>query len=422
VLAIDFDAAQQGGIPKWSADWRWPDQHQAVLSTCSSLIIIADADDLDSQVVQFSHFTVKEFLTSDRLAGSSEDVSGFHIVLESAHTILAQASLGVLLCLDDRIHSNNPDNIPLVEYAGEHWVVHAQFNEVSPRIRDAVEYFFDADKPHWAPRLWGQTIDGYWEWFIPSEGVDDGCPLYFAALYGFYDVAERLVGQYPEHINARCGLLVTPLVAALHGKHFKVAELLHHHGADVNVRGGEDWRPLHIAATGHVDVLQWLLDHGADVNARRAFPQGFPLWTPLHQAAYFAELPTVQALLKHGADVNARDNEGQVPLHIATSPQFPINHLDILESLLEYGSDVNARDDAGCTPLHSSAWREKLGFTTCQGTVEGARLLLEHGANIDAEDDEGRTPLQVAVAHGHHVMAAFLTEYTVASLNETNAL
>ena len=58
VLAIDFDATRQGGIPKLNADWRWADQHHAVLSICSSLITIVD--DEDSQVVQFSHFSVKE--------------------------------------------------------------------------------------------------------------------------------------------------------------------------------------------------------------------------------------------------------------------------------------------------------------------------------------------------------------------------
>jgi hypothetical protein len=34
--------------------------------------------------------------------------------------------------------------------------------------------------------------------------------------------------------NARGGLMVTPLVAALHGKHFRIADLLHRHGVDVN--------------------------------------------------------------------------------------------------------------------------------------------------------------------------------------------
>jgi hypothetical protein len=69
VLAIDFDAAQQGGIPKLNPNWRWADHHQAILSTCSSLIAIVG--DEGSQVVQFSHFSVKEYLTSDRLASES---------------------------------------------------------------------------------------------------------------------------------------------------------------------------------------------------------------------------------------------------------------------------------------------------------------------------------------------------------------
>src|SRR6266566_6619949 len=104
VLAIDFDAAGEG-IPNLNPNWRWADQHQAVLSTCSSLIAIVD--DGDSQVVQFSHFSVKEFLTSDRLARLGGDVSHYHILPESAHTILAQACLGVLLRLDDHVDKEN---------------------------------------------------------------------------------------------------------------------------------------------------------------------------------------------------------------------------------------------------------------------------------------------------------------------------
>ena len=74
VLAINFDAPAQGGIPQLNPKWRWADHHQAVLSTCSSLIAIVD--DGDSKVVQFSHFSVKEYLTSDRLARSSGDEIG----------------------------------------------------------------------------------------------------------------------------------------------------------------------------------------------------------------------------------------------------------------------------------------------------------------------------------------------------------
>src|SRR5882762_5967800 len=38
LLAVDFDDAE--GIPKLNPSWRWEDQEQALLSSCSSLIII----------------------------------------------------------------------------------------------------------------------------------------------------------------------------------------------------------------------------------------------------------------------------------------------------------------------------------------------------------------------------------------------
>ena len=160
VLAIDFNAPSHGGIPQLNPNWRWVDQHQAMLSTCLSLISIVD--DGDSKVVQFSHFSVKEYLTSDRLALSSADVSRYHIVLEPAHTILAQACLGVLLRLDDHVNPDNVGNIPLATYAAQYWVDHAGFEKVAPRIQDVMEYFFDADKSHWAAWCWVQMIDKRW--------------------------------------------------------------------------------------------------------------------------------------------------------------------------------------------------------------------------------------------------------------------
>ena len=142
VLAFDFGAAQ-GSVPKYRAAWRLDDQTQAVLSTCSSLVtIVNDSSDSDSdldryryqylrrwrqrqrkrpQVVQFSHFSVKEFLMSNRLG----DFSRYHIHPLSAHTILTQACLGVLLHLDDNGDQESIQRIPLATYAAEHWVEHA---------------------------------------------------------------------------------------------------------------------------------------------------------------------------------------------------------------------------------------------------------------------------------------------------------
>ncbi|KAH9175533.1 hypothetical protein EDB89DRAFT_1882677, partial [Lactarius sanguifluus] len=93
LLAFDFNATK-GGIPELNPNWRWEDHEQAVLSTCSSLITIVPDD--DSPVVQFSHFSVKEFLMSDRLSTPTKDLSRFHIVPEDANTLIAKACLSVL--------------------------------------------------------------------------------------------------------------------------------------------------------------------------------------------------------------------------------------------------------------------------------------------------------------------------------------
>ncbi|KAI9436020.1 hypothetical protein H4582DRAFT_2130262 [Lactarius indigo] len=128
VLALDFDGAK-GGIPVLNSDWRWDDEQQGVLSTCSSLIVVVDDARSKTRVVQFAHFSVKEFLTSDRLANLAADISRFHIRLEPAHTVITQACLAILLQSDynDTVESGSS----LSYYAARHWVDHAQFENQS---------------------------------------------------------------------------------------------------------------------------------------------------------------------------------------------------------------------------------------------------------------------------------------------------
>jgi hypothetical protein len=143
LLAFDFQATTSGGVPTLKEDWRWDDQEEAVLSTCSSLIAIILRD--GSRVVQFSHFSVKEYLTSPRLAQSPHaDISRFRIDLEPAHTIMAQACLATLLRLDESAGKSDAKVSPLVKYAAQHWVDHAQFEKVSSRVRDGMDDLFDS--------------------------------------------------------------------------------------------------------------------------------------------------------------------------------------------------------------------------------------------------------------------------------------
>jgi ankyrin repeat protein len=361
-------------------------------------------DDGDSQVVQFSHFSVKEYLTSDRLANASRDVSCYHIFSESAHTILAQACLGVLLRLDDHVGQENLGDTPLTNYAAIYWTNHAQFKDVPSCVQDTVEVLFDADKPHHAAFLQLNPFNNGAPWRPFTEaGMPRGSPLYHASFYGFYDLAKHLAVKHPEHVNARVGWLVSPLGAALYREHFEVAELLHEHGADVNVRGNREWMLLHLASqNGSVYTARWLLNHGADANAQ--MDDG---WTSLHHATFFNHLEIVRMLLEHNADIHAQSDAGEVALHLAACNDSPYFQIDILRLLLDEGADVNATDNEGSTPLHHSSFRS--GYEALRkGSVEGTRLLLEHGANIDAENNRGETPFQLAMEGGHHEMVEFL--------------
>ena len=360
-------------------------------------------------MVHFSHFSVKEFLTSDRLAHSSKDVSRYHILLEPAHTLLAQACLGILLRLGDDVNEDDTKDIPLFVYAAQYWVDHAQFENVASQIRETMEFFFDADQPYWAA-------------WIRASDIDDphAFPLYYATLCGFYDLVEHLIGKFPEHINARGGWMASPLRAALRGGHLWVADSLFRHGADVEVRDYEGKMPLiGVSWIVSVDTVQWLLNHGADANAHDTDHV-----TSLHLAAWYADLKSVQALLEHSADINAWNKYGEVPLHLAASPFINPHHyliggrrdgyhihLATVLSLLNVGADVNAHDNAGSTPLHHSAHSKQPNMLHGYGTAKGAHLLLKHGANIDAKDNEGRTPLQLALEHGREEMATFLLEH-----------
>jgi hypothetical protein len=381
VLAVDFDDAE--GIPRLNSDWRWEDQEQALLIACSSLIAIVEAGDVkasdfdhdmeagDSRIVQFSHFSVKEFLTSSRLATAGEEVSNFYIDSVPAHMTIAQACLGVLLQINDDVDGHTAKDHLLARYAAVHWTTHAQIGEVSSRLHKGIEHLFDTNKPHF--EVWLALYDIDTE---PEEGAtfygfaiskSPAAPLYYAALCGFHDLVERLITKHPPDVNADGGYHVRPLIAALAGEHFQTADLLRRNGAEPYVRSQAGTNPLHAAASSRkFEVVRILIEHDA-------------------------------------THVNDTNNFGATPLHWAVA--YPdggnFNDCSVIRLLLEHGGDIHVQNSVLWTPLHGASYK---------GELEVVRLLLGLGADVEVKDNRGRTALQLAADEGYDNVVELLRE------------
>jgi ankyrin repeat protein len=385
-----------------------------VRSTCSSLLAIVDVD--GSSVIQFAHFSVKEYLTSKRLAESKDTISRFYISMTLAHTIIAQACLGVLLHIDETITKHGMERFPLAKYAAEHWVGHARFHDVLPNIQDGVIRLFDPNNHHLSVWVWiydPELRTGASSSERPSPSQDRATSLHYAASCGLHDIVHFLIVKCSQNVNARdLTLNETPLSVASRRGHSEVARVLLKHGAETETRGNTNCSPLDLASeNGHVEVVRVLLENRADVNYADQ-----DKWTALHLASISGEVEVARVLLANRrADPNARQRDNQTPLYWAindgvaqvlldyradpnardSSNQTPLHGVmkygraGAARVLLKHGVDVNARDDRSRTPLHVASE---------EGLLQGVRLLLRHGADIHARDNEGQTPLQVASA------------------------
>ena len=381
ILAVQFDA---GALPEFNPDWRLGDAEGAVLSVCSNLISVVDVN--GSQVVQFSHFSVKEFLSSDRLAVAREDLSGYHIVPHLAHAILAQASLSVLLQLDDRIDKDSIRNFPLSGYAAQHWVDHGQFGNVSSTIQVAMERLFNPDQPYFSAWVWIYDIDSPWNGSMSTMHPErpQAAPLYYAVLCGFPGLIEHLITTYPGDVDAKPGSCKSPLLAAFIKGDIDTASLLLQQGADANVRDEHHTSPLHQASRGgRIDIVRLLLDHDADVDLR-----GTSDATPLGWASRTGQINVSRLLLQRGANVNSQNAKGKSPLHGAAK----YGHLEVVRLLIESGATIDPQAKTGWTPLY---------MASISGYVKIAELLINKGADARSRDNNDETPLHIAAFNGH---------------------
>jgi ankyrin repeat protein len=368
-----------------------PRRKDSLLSACSSLVNIVQAE--DSHILQFSHFSVEQFLTSTRLAEDG-NLSCYHIPLEPAHTILAEACLTVLF--QDKVDDQRIGGSPLSTYAAQHWFIHTQFGNVAtqPQIQPLVQDLFDANKPHF--RGWIRLHDMDVEGEQAARNSMDRLwqptvtPLYYAVLCKLPHLVNYLIEERPEYINVKGGSHGTALHAALQ-KDFTIAETLLGHGADVDARDKSNRRPLEkVLDDDHIEALRLLIEHKANVNA--VDQRG---WTPLRRASANGQLQVVQLLLQKGAEIKAADALGWTALHLASFN----GHVKVTKLLLENAANVNALTKGEFTPLYVASSR---------GLIDVVQLLLRFGADVRLRGTGNQSPLRVAFTQEHYKVAKLL--------------
>jgi ankyrin repeat protein len=449
-------------------DWRLNNPVEAILSACSTLFSVVNVKTFDEtyRVIQFAHFTVKEFLMSSRFANKQDNISrSYHISMSAANTFVAQACLGVLLHLDETITSQNLTKYPLAGYAAKHWFEHARFEGVSQRVMEGMKQLFDHTKPYLSIWLWiHDPMVPYWRRRQRNKGLYTlhDSPIHYAAFCGLQDIAKMLAIEHPQDVNSKsvddgssplhqasrqghvelARMLIergadvsaqehdgsTALHLALGNGHADPARMLIENGADVSAQKNDGWTALHLVSrNGRVDLARMLIERGAGVSAQTKYG-----WTALHLASRDGDVDLARTLIERGADVSAQGNDGWTTLHLASLN----GHVDLTRMLMERGANGSAQSNDGSTALHLASEdnhvnvvmiliergadvsaQKKDGSTALHlasknGYVDLARMLIDHGADVSAQDKDGSTALHFASEHGHVDLARMLKEYS----------
>ena len=279
--------------------------------------------------IKLSHFSVKEYLLSDRI----EEI--FRISEKSSHSKISEISLAYLLQFDSFEPLTNAmlDSSPLAWYVAKHWIDHAKSGGIDGSALKLIFQLFmsKAALANWI-RIW--DIDGFGNTDLSMDKAEIHCPLYYATVTGIEQLAYHLLENGAE-VNAQGGYYGNALQAASSGGHEGIVKVLLQKGAEVNAQGGLFGNALQAASSGdHEGIVKVLLEKGAEVNAQEDY-----YGNALQAAASGGYEGIVKVLLEKGAEVNAQGGRYGNALQAASYG----GHEAIVQVLLEKEAEVNGQ-------------------------------------------------------------------------------
>ncbi|RDL34761.1 uncharacterized protein BP5553_07889 [Venustampulla echinocandica] len=399
-----------------------------------------EIDSYWAKSVQFAHFSVKEYLLSERL-GKGPTLR-YAIQEIPAHYAIARMCFAYLIYAGNqrpRLTYELYDRFPLLNYVARSWSYHLyhleslgqKFDECLQKL--AIRLFVYDSLP-W--RLLRSTIDiskleppnGPKSIIVPyarstSRQIRGSPhqlqPVTWVSRLGLRDLLGIVLGQQPS-VDLNIPPIdidknfVSPLVAAFYSGNVEVVEVLLNAEADPNVQGGHHGTALQAACVfGAIDVASLLLEKGADPNIqggrygtalqvtcargardidiasllldKGADPniQGGRFGTALQAACVYCEIDIASLLLDKGADPNIQGGHYGTALQAACD----CGSIDVASLLLDKGADPNIQGGQHGTALQAAC-------VCC--SIDVARLLLDKGADPNIQGGSFGTALQVA--------------------------
>jgi ankyrin repeat domain-containing protein 50 len=286
--------------------------------------------------VRLAHFSVKEYLESERILQSK--AKDFYLENAKEHEFLAQSCLVYLTQYSSSCEktSSNQDllEFPLLKYAAKSWYHHSLIGLSSDVSRETSLLQSEDAKRDWL--LLHRPDESWAEPFEIVDDLDDlGAGLYYASYVGLAAVVSMLIDRGAD-VNADGGKFGNPLQIASTVGYDKVVSILLKHGVDVNAKKGDhDYALLIAIQQGHEKIVSMLLEAGANVNARGGF-----CGSALQLASDRGYEKIVSMLLERGADTNAPGSFHNSALQMASAR----GHENIVQMLREHVAHSSRSD------------------------------------------------------------------------------
>ena len=358
-LAIELD-----GKPRFDPESRFLTAED-ILYVCPSLLTLTEQEKRKgsnysmSRIVQLAHFSVKEYLVSERIAEST--VSPFALSPQRGHEMLCRKCLAYLDYLGEHenLSKDNVNNFPLARYAAENWSYHyKQYPLVSSAIQPILDFLTVKEDVFLA---WFRLFDPQGEWLGPNfkrEIPKGPYALYYASYLGLEPIVQWMLESLGPRINDN---VISDLG---NGRTVRSTALC----------GAID--------RGHRAIVKMLLDCGANVHIRDR--TGTPLAIAVTTAEKDSEI--INMLIKAGASINDTNFQGLTVLHLATF--INDDNTEVIELLLQHGANVSAIDYEGRTALLRACGRS----VSCPQRI---KLLLAAGSDAFHHDRYCQTALGI---------------------------